>query len=300
MYLPHIEVLRPEFRQLVLMNTHLEKLWTGGRWLEGPAWFGAERFLVFSDIPNNRMMRFDETDGSVSVFRQPSMHSNGNTRDRQGRLITCEHSGRRVTRTEYDGSIIVLADQYHGNKLNSPNDVVVASDDSIWFTDPTYGIDSDYEGARHISEIGQNNVYRIDPITATVKVVCTDLVQPNGLSFSLDESTLYVSDTGATHRTNGPRHIRQFSVDNETLVDRGVLATCSEGLFDGFRIDEQGNIWSSSAAGVECINQSGELIGRIKVPETVANVCFGGAKRNRLFICATTSLFATYLNICGA
>jgi gluconolactonase len=299
MFLPHIEIYHSEFRKLVLANTHLEKLWSGGRWLEGPAWFGAGRYLVFSDIPNNRMMRFDETDNSVSVFRQPSMNSNGNTRDQLGRLITCEHLGRRVTRTEHNGSITILVDRFEGKKLNSPNDVVVAKDDAIWFTDPIYGIDSDYEGAIASSEIGKCNVYRLDNATGNLDAVATDFLQPNGLAFSPDGHVLFVSDTGATHFENGPRHIRSFQVDGLKLKGGDVFSECTTGLYDGFRIDNQGNIWTSASDGVHCLNQNGDLIGKILIPETVANVCFGGLQNNRLFVCGTTSLYATYLNISG-
>jgi gluconolactonase len=300
MFLPHIEVCQPAFRKLVLMNTHLENLWSGGRWLEGPAWFGAGRYLVFSDIPNNRMMRFDDTDSSVSVFRQPSMYSNGNTRDQQGRLVSCEHFSRRVTRTEHDGSITVLVDRLGGQKLNSPNDVVVAKDGAIWFTDPTYGIDSDYEGAIATSEIGKSQLYRIDPASGAVALVASDFCQPNGLAFSPDGAILYVSDTGVTHVDNGPHHIRRFEVDGAKLKGGKVIANCAVGLYDGFRVDTQGHIWTSTGEGVHCLSQTGELIGKILIPETVANVCFGGPKNNRLFICATTSLYATYLNVAGA
>ena len=299
MYLPHLVFEDRSFGALVLPNCHLETLWTGARWMEGPAWFPAGRYLVFSDIPNDRMMRYDDTDGSVSVFRAPSMNSNGNTRDRQGRLITCHHLGRCVTRTEFDGTVTLLADRFDGKRLNSPNDVVVSSDGAIWFTDPTYGIDMDYEGKRVESEIGASNVYRIDPASGAVTAVATDFVKPNGLAFSPDESVLYVADTGASHVENGPRHIRRFGVNGASLTGGAVLADCSAGLFDGFRCDRLGNLWCSSAEGVHCLNSDGALIGRLIVPEVVANVCFGGAKMNRLFITGTTTLYATFLNISG-
>ncbi|WP_306120177.1 MULTISPECIES: SMP-30/gluconolactonase/LRE family protein [unclassified Roseitalea] len=281
------------------MNTHLERLWTGGRWLEGPAWFGGGRYLIFSDIPNDRMMRFDETDGGVSVFREPANNANGNTRDAQGRLVTCEHLGRRVTRTEHDGTVTVIADSHQGRRLNSPNDVVVAADGAIWFTDPTYGIDMDYEGARAESEIGASHLYRVDPGTGAVKAAGTDFVKPNGLAFSADGTELFVADTGATHVDNGPRHIRRFSVDGDRLSGGDVFAECDNGLFDGFRIDVHGNVWTSAGDGVHCYAPDGALLGKIAVPEVVANVCFGGARRNRLFICGTTSLYATYVNVSG-
>ncbi|MEM9332157.1 MAG: SMP-30/gluconolactonase/LRE family protein [Pseudomonadota bacterium] len=300
MLLPHLEVLDPRFKQLILMNTHLDKIWTDGRWLEGPAWFGGARYLIFSDIPNNRLMRFDDTDGSVSEFRNPSNNANGNTIDRQGRLISCEHLGRRVVRTEHNGDLTVIADTYKGKKLNSPNDVVVSRDDAIWFTDPTYGIDLDYEGMRAESEVKANNVYRVDPNSGVVEAVVTDFVQPNGLAFSPDETHLYVADTGATHIEDGPKHIRKFTVEGDRLSGGESISDCPVGLYDGFRIDDKGHIWTSTGEGVHCLSSTGQLLGKIKIPEVTANVCFGGAKRNRLFICATTSLYATYLNVSGA
>ncbi|SNY93575.1 gluconolactonase [Cohaesibacter sp. ES.047] len=300
MFLDHLEVIDPAFKKLILMNTHLERLWQGARWMEGPVWFGAGRYLVFSDIPNCRMMRYDDTDGSVSEFRNPSNNSNGNTMDRQGRLITCEHLGRRVVRTEYDGSLTVLADNFKGKKLNSPNDVITDTSGAIWFTDPSYGIDWEYEGAKLDHEVGSNNVYRIDPASGNLELIADDFVQPNGLAFSPDESILYIADTGATHVDGGPAHIRRFKVEGSRLSGGEVFATCTAGLYDGFRVDHHGNIWSSSAEGVHCLTPEGELIGKIKVPEVVSNVCFGGPKRNRLFICGTTSLYATFLNTKGA
>jgi gluconolactonase len=296
------EVLDPRFRRLTHGNVHLEKLHTGCRWAEGPAYFPAGRYLVWSDIPNNRILRLDETDDSVSVFRQPSNHTNGHTVDREGRLISCEHLGRCISRTEHDGSRTVLADRYRGHRFNSPNDVVVKSDGSIWFTDPSYGIDSEYEGDAAPSEVGACHVYRLEPTTGEVAAVLTDFEKPNGLAFSPDEKLLYVADTGASHIENGPRHIRRFAVerDGRTLTGGDVFATCDVGVFDGFRIDVHGNVWTSAGDGVRCYDPDGTFIGRIKVPEVTANVCFGGPKRNRLFICATTSLYATYLNTQGA
>ncbi|NVO26753.1 SMP-30/gluconolactonase/LRE family protein [Donghicola sp. C2-DW-16] len=295
------EVIAPEFGECVIGHARVERLWTGARWSEGPVWFAAGRYLLWSDIPNNRLMRFDDTDGSVSVFRQPSMNANGNTVDRQGRLVTCEHLTRRVTRTEHDGSITVLADTWQGKRLNSPNDVVVKSDGSIWFTDPSYGIMMDYEGERAESEIGACHVYRIDPTSGEVSAVVTDFVKPNGLAFSADERTLYIADTGGTHEAGGPAHIRRFSVseDGRSLSGGEVFADCSAGFFDGFRLDQGGRIWSSAADGVHCLNPAGDLIGKIKIPEIVGNVCFGGAKLNRLFIAGTTSLYSVFLNVNG-
>lgn len=295
------EVLDPRFRKLAFPNVHVEELWTGCRWAEGPAWFAAGRYLVWSDIPNDRMLRWDETDGSVSVFRQPAMNTNGHTVDLQGRLVSCEHRGRCVSRTEHDGSRTVLVSGIDGRKFNSPNDVVVKSDGSLWFTDPSYGIDSDYEGDAARSEIGASRVYRFDEARGELTVVADDFVQPNGLAFSPDESLLYIVDTGATHRENGPHHVRRFRVNaNGTLSGGEVFAICPVGLYDGLRVDVHGNLWLSAGDGVHCHAPDGTLLGKILIPEAVANVCFGGAKLNRLFICGTTSLYAVYLNTKGA
>jgi gluconolactonase len=293
--------LDERFRRLVIPTARLETLAEGCRWAEGPAYFPAGRYLVWSDIPNDRMMRYDETSGAVSVFRAPSGYSNGNTVDRHGRLVTCEHGTRRVTRTEHDGTVTVLASHHQGKRFNSPNDVVVKSDGSIWFTDPAYGIDSDYEGHRADSETGGCHVYRIDPHSGDVSVVADDFARPNGLAFSPGEGLLYVADTGATHVLDGPRHIRVFDVSQDGRVSGGrVFATCTSGLFDGFRLDEAGRIWTSAGDGVHCYEPDGTLIGKILVPEAVANVVFGGVKRNRLFICATTSVYAILLPVNGA
>lgn len=296
------EMIDPRFKALAFPNVHLETLYTGCRWAEGPAWFAAGRYLVWSDIPNDRMLRWDETDGSVSVFRQPAMNTNGHTVDLEGRLVSCEHRGRCVTRTEHDGRRTVLADRFEGKRFNSPNDVVVKSDGGIWFTDPSYGIDSDYEGDASPSEIGARNVYRIDPVTGAVSCVADDFVQPNGLAFSPDESLLYIVDTGFTHQPDGPHHVRRLrvSADGKTLGGSEVFATCRAGLYDGLRVDAHGNLWLSAGDGVHCHAPDGTLLGKIRVPETVANVCFGGPKLNRLFICGTTSLYAVYLNTRGA
>ena len=295
------EVIEKEFESCFIGHARVERLWTGARWTEGPAWFAAGRYLVWSDIPNNQMMRWDDTDGSVSVFREPANNSNGHTVDGQGRLVSCEHLTRRVTRTEHDGSITVLADAWGGKRLNSPNDVVVRSDGSIWFTDPSYGIMMDYEGERAESEIGACHVYRVDPDTTEVTAVATDFVKPNGLAFSRDGMTLFVADTGGTHTPGGPAHIRKFKVngDGKSLSGGDVFAECTNGFFDGFRLDRDGRIWSSAADGVHCINSQGALIGKVHIPEIVSNVCFGGAKLNRLFITATSSLYSVFLNVNG-
>ena len=286
----------PRFSSLVIGHANLEKLTSGCRWAEGPAYFAAGRYLVWSDIPNNRMMRFDETDASVSVFRSPSFNSNGNTADREGRLVSCEHFMRRVTRTEHDGSITVLADQYDGRRLNSPNDVIVKSDGSIWFSDPTYGIDGDYEGQLTKSEIGASNVYRIDAVTGKVTLVVSDRVQPNGLAFSPDETLLYVADTGATHVNGLPATIWSYKVEGQRTAASSLFATCPDGLYDGFRCDIHGNIWTSAGRSVFCYAPDGKHLGTIPIGEIVANVCFGGARRNRLYICGQTSLYSIYLN----
>jgi gluconolactonase len=295
------EIIDKRFNRLFIPTAHLDLLFTGCRWAEGPAYFPAGRYLIWSDNPNNRMLRYDECDGSVSVFRHPSNYSNGNTVDRMGRLVSCEHGARRVSRTEFDGTVITIADRYNGKRLNSPNDVVVKSDGSIWFTDPTYGIDSDYEGHKSESEQDGSHVYRVDPKSGEVAKVAGDFVKPNGIAFSPDESLLYIVDTGRTHKENGPAHIRRFKVgENGKLSGGEVFADCTAGLFDGFRLDTEGRIWTSANDGVHCYHPDGTLIGKIRVPEVVANVCFGGDKRNYLYICGTTSLYGVRLPINGA
>ena len=296
------EVIDERFAKLFNGNAHVDKLYTGCRWAEGPAWFPAGRYLVWSDIPNDRMMRWDETDGTVSVFRAPAMNTNGHTTDREGRLVSCEHRGRCISRTNFDGQREVLVDRAGGKRFNSPNDLVVKSDGTVWFTDPTYGIDSHYEGDQSAPEADGSYVYRFDPESGAIDAVITDMVKPNGLAFSVNESLLYVADTGATHVKDGPRHIRTYHVGTDAKRVSGgeVFATCDAGLFDGFRVDIEGRIWSSAADGVHCFEPDGTLIGKIRIPEVVANVCFGGIKRNRLFICGTTSLYAVYVMTQGA
>lgn len=294
------EVLDKRFASLFAPHIRVERLWTGARWSEGPAWFAAGRYLLWSDIPNNRLMRWDETDGSVSVFRSPSNNTNGNTVDRQGRLVSCEHLTRRVTRTEHDGSIVVLADQVEGKRFNSPNDVVVHSSGSVWFSDPFYGIDTDYEGRIQPQEIDGQHVYRIDADGGAVIQVTSDFVQPNGLAFGPGEAALYISDTGTTHDSNGPAHIRKFDVGSDGELSGGdVFAECEQGIYDGFRLDNAGRLWTSAVDGVHCYDPDGTLIGKIRIPEIVGNVVFGGPRLNRLFICGTSSLYSVYLFTSG-
>jgi gluconolactonase len=269
----------------------LELLYRGTGWAEGPVWVAPGRYLVWSDIPGDQLLRWDETTGIVGVFRQPSGNANGNTLDREGRMITCEHGNRRVTRTEHDGSISVVADRYGTARLNSPNDVIVASDGHIWFTDPTYGILGHYEGGKARGEVGRSNVYRVDPLTGECTLATDRLVQPNGLTFSLDEGTLYVSDSE-------DKVIRAFSVGSDRALDGGDIFA-SGWDFDGFRADDEGRLWTSAGPGVNCYDPDGTLLARLSVPEPVANVCFGGSRRNRLFITATTSLYSVRLGAAG-
>ena len=288
------------FRPYVIGTAQMEKLHTGMRWGEGPVWFADLEMLLFSDIPNDRILRWNEGAG-VSVFRAPSNHANGNTRDRAGRLLTCESGARRVTRTEADGTITVIAESYHGKRLNSPNDIVVSTDGAVWFTDPDYGILSDYTGDRADSDIGVCNVFRVDPQTGKLSVATGDLAKPNGLAFSPDERILYIADSGASHIEDGPHHIVAYDVDEAgTLSNRRVHAEISPGIPDGFRVDMDGNIWTSAQDGVHCIAPDGELIGKILLPEHVANLTFGGRKRNRLFITAASSLYSLFVGTNGA
>lgn len=295
------EIHDDRFKQMIVPSAALDELYNGCRWAEGPVWFGDLNCLLWSDIPNQRILRW-VPEGGVSVFRQPSNFANGNTRDREGRLVSCEHGGRRVTRTELDGSITVLADSYQGKKLNAPNDVIVHSDGTIWFTDPTYGIMADYEGYKAVPEQPTRNVYRLDPKSGELTAVITDFQQPNGLAFSPDETKLFVADSAYSHDETAPRHIRVFDVvDGGARVTGGkVFCTIDNGLPDGFRFDTDGNLWTSAGDGVHCFSPQGELLGKIKTPQTVANIAFGGPRRNRLFIAATKSLYAVYLTVTGA
>ncbi|MEV0269138.1 SMP-30/gluconolactonase/LRE family protein [Hamadaea sp. NPDC050747] len=273
----------------------VRRLFTGARKTEGPAYFPAGRYLVFSDIPNDRLLRYDELTGAVGVFRPTSGYANGNTVDREGRLITCEQGNRRVTRTEHDGTVTVLADRYQGKRLNSPNDVVVHADGSIWFTDPSYGIDSDYEGNQAESELDGCFVFRLDP-SGELTVVADDFCRPNGLAFSPDFQRLFIADT-----RQEPSHIRVFEVTADGRLAGGAIhATCTFGRFDGLRLDTEGRIWAAAWDGVHCFAPDGDLIGKLLLPESVSNLAFAGPKRNQLYITAATSLYSLRVTFNGA
>ena len=297
---PAIQIVDASFEKYRLGQTKVERLATGFRWAEGPVWFGDGRYLLWSDIPNNRIMRWDETSGATSEFRKPSNFANGHTRDRQGRLLSCEHGGRRVTRTEYDGTITVIADKYDGKPLNSPNDIVCKSDGSIWFTDPPFGILGYYEGYIAKPEL-PTNVYRVDGRTGAISVAAGDVDRPNGLAFSPDESKLYVVESAR------PRNVFVFDVvDNGTkLANKRKFLDVGEGTPDGFRVDVDGNLWCGWGMGKEGLdgvwifNPDGKVIGKINLPERCANLCFGGVYRNRLFMVASTSLYHLYVNTQG-
>jgi len=303
---PAVEVVDPRFARYRVISAAVERLYTGTRWAEGPVWFGDGRYLLFSDIPNNRMLRWLEDTGEVSVFRSPSNYSNGNTRDRQGRLLTCEHDSRRVTRTEPDGTITVLADHFQGKPFNAPNDLAVHSDGAIWFTDPGYGIMSNYEGHKAAFEL-PTNVYRLDPNTRDLTVVVSDMEKPNGICFSPDEKKLYIVDTGEPKHAGDPRPIRAYDVeDGKRLKNGRMFVNMAPGTSDGIRCDVDGNVWSAAGwgpegfSGVHVFAPDGVLIGKIHLPETCANLCFGGAKKNRLFMTASQSLYAVYVGTEGA
>ena len=298
---PAVQVLDPSFNALRLPLASVERLYTGCRWSEGPVYFGDGRYVLWSDIPNDRILKWEEETGAVSVFRKTSYNSNGNTRDRQGRLVTCEHRGRRVSRTEYDGTITTLADSYQGKKLNSPNDVVVKSDGSIWFTDPAFGLSGYYEGEMFPQELPMC-VYRIDGQTGALTMVADDIEGPNGLAFSPDESILYVVASRATPN----RLIRAFDVvDGTKLTNNRVFIDAGPGTPDGFRVDIHGNLWCGwgmgdpALDGVRIFNPAAQPIGHIALPERAANLCFGGRFRNRLFMAASHGLYALYVNTQG-
>jgi gluconolactonase len=300
---PAIETMDERFARYHIFSAAVERLWTGCRWAEGPVWFGDGRYLLWSDIPNNRILKWEEETGTVSAFRRPSDFANGNTRDRQGRLVTCEHGGRRVTRTEYDGTVTVLADNWQGRRLNSPNDVVVKSDGSVWFTDPPFGILGHYEGHKAEPEVPQA-VYRIDGETGAMTVVADDVLGPNGLCFSPDESILYVVESRGVPN----RKILAYDVtaNGREITGKRVLIDAGPGTPDGMRCDVDGNLWCGWGMGTEALDgvlifaPDGTPIGRIRLPERCANVCFGGLRRNRLFMAAGQSLYAVYVNTQGA
>jgi gluconolactonase len=299
---PAIVALDASFKKYHLALSAVERLYHGTRWGEGPVWLGDARCLLWSDIPNNRVLKWDEETGAVSAWRKPSNNANGHTRDRQGRVIACEHFGRRVVRFEYDGAITVLADSYKGKRLNSPNDVVVKSDGSIWFTDPPFGLMANYEGERATPELPHTNVYRIDGQSGEITLVADDVNHPNGLAFSPDEKILYVIESRAD-----PRNILAYDVaaNGKTLRRRRVFVACQPGETpDGFRVDVDGNLWcgwgmTAEFDGVRIYNNAGAPIGHIHLPERCANVCFGGRYRNRLFMAASQSLYSLYVNTEG-
>ncbi|MEX0853698.1 MAG: SMP-30/gluconolactonase/LRE family protein [Bauldia sp.] len=296
----NLEIFDPRFRFMIHGSTTMEPLFDKALWSEGPVWFRDGNFLLWSDIPNSRMLRW-APGGGVSVFRADSNYSNGNTRDREGRLVTCEHGARRVTRTEIDGAITVIADSHNGKRLNSPNDVVVKSDGSIWFTDPPYGIISDYEGHKGEQEQDGCYVYRVDPRSGKLTVVVDDLARPNGLAFSPDESILYVVDSTLSHDPEAPPLIRSFTVGkNGSLKGGKEFCRAGAGQPDGLRVDTDGNVWTSAGASIEVYAPAGDLLGRIRFPHRVANLTFGGPKRNRLFVACTNEMYAVYVGANGA
>jgi len=299
---PAVRILDPSFAKYRVTLAAVERLATGLRWAEGPVWFGDGRYLLCSDIPSNRIVKWEESTGAVSDFRRPSNNANGNTRDRQGRLVTCEHDTRRVTRTEYDGTITVILDRFEGKKLNSPNDVVVKSDGSIWFTDPPFGILGNYEGHTDEQEL-PTNVYRVDGKTGRATVVAGEINRPNGLCFSPDEKKMYIVESGSV-----PRNIWAYDVvaDGTRLANGKIHIHAGDGTPDGFRCDVDGNLWAgwgmgtNELDGVRIFNPAGEPIGHIALPERAANLCFGGVRRNRLFMAGSQSIYALYVNTQGA
>lgn len=296
----YYEIIDKRFLDKVAPLLPPEELFSAGLFTEGPAYFPAGRYLLFTDLPNDRILRLDETDGSISIFRQDCGHPNGQTVDLQGRLLSCEHRYRRVSRTEHDGSIVTIADRWQGKRLNSPNDIVVTSDGAIWFTDPLYGIFHDLDGIKAESEIGACHVYRVDPDTGTVEAKITDMVMPNGLAFSKDESILYVVDSGKSHYEDAPAHLRSFTVDSDYRVtSRGVFADCPVGIYDGFRLDSDDHLWVTAGDGVCCYEPGGVLLGKIKLGKIAGNLTFAGPRRNIMYVCATNSLYRIRLKVNG-
>ena len=307
---PAVQVLHPSFARYRLFNAAVERLATGFRWAEGPVWFGDGRYLLLSDIPNDRILRWDETSGATSVFRAPSNHANGLARDRQGRLLTCEHLTRRITRTEYDGSITVLADRFGGHRLHSPNDIVCAADGGVWFTDPPFGIGGRWEGLPGEQELPFQGVYRIDPGSGRVDCMLDDLAGPNGLAFGPGEQVLYIVES----RARPSRKVWAYDVGGGGALTNKRLHIDADGpgALDGIACDAEGRLWcgwgSDGSAGadlealdgVRVFDQGGRPIGHVHLPERCANVCFGGARNNRLFMAASHSLYALYVNTVGA
>lgn len=296
------EIRDIRFKRSVKLGEPIDQIWTGGRWTEGPVYSAAYRSLIWSDIPNDRRLRWDEITGAIGDFNSESgRYTNGTTLDAEGRIIACEHGSRSVTRLEHDGTITTLASEFEGKRFNSPNDCAVKSDGTIWFTDPAYGIESNYEGFQAEQEQDGEHVYRLNPADGGCERVADDFACPNGLAFSLDEKTLYIADSGGTRYASGEHHIRRFSVgDNGTLSGGEVFAECENGVFDGFRLDNQGRLWTSAGDGVHCYLPDGTLIGKVFIPEQVSNLCFGGPKRNRLFITASSSVYTVLLATTGA
>jgi len=295
---PHLEIHDGRFAALVHPVSTLDVIAEGFTWTEGPVWFADHNCLLFSDIPSQSIMRWSQAEG-LSVYRDGSGFNNGNTRDGQGRLVGCRHGARDVVRTEPDGSLRVLADRFQGKRLNSPNDVVVSSDGSVWFTDPTYGIISNFEGHRSAPEQAARNVFRLTA-SGDLSAVVTDFVQPNGLCFSPDEQTLYISESGSSHDASVPSVIRRFVVEGDKLRDAGVFAEIDRGLPDGMRCDAMGNLWSSAADGVHCFDAAGVLLGKILVPQVVSNLCFGGRGGHSMFITATSRVYRIFVDVRGA
>jgi gluconolactonase len=292
------EILDPRFSACTIAGAVVERLWTGGTWTEGPAWHAATGRLIWSDIPGNRMFAWTEATGEISVFREPSFGGNGNTIDRQGRLVTCEQAKRRITRTEPDGAITVLCERFEGRRFNAPNDVVVKSDGSVWFTDPDYGRSAIYEGA---IELDGCHVYRFDPASGAVRQMTTDMIMPNGLAFSPDEALLYIVDTGSTRLPGGPNHFRRFAVAVDGSLSGGeIIASNAAEKFDGFRVDTEGRLWMGAEDGIHCYLPDGTLIGKVRLPERAANLTFGGRDGNRLLICGTSSIYACPVAARGA
>ncbi len=296
----YYEIVEKAFGDMVAPIFPPEEVFKDGLFTEGPAYFPAGRYLLFTDIPNDRILRLDETNGSISVFRQDCGHPNGQTVDLEGRLLSCEHRFRRVSRTEHDGSIITIADRWRGKKLNSPNDTVVTSDGAVWFTDPTYGILHDLDGIKADPEIGGCHVYRVDPLSGEVEAKITDMVMPNGLAFSADERTLYVVDSGKSHFAGGPAHIRAFKVDDDNRLAGGeVFAECGVGIFDGLRLDSDDNLWITAGDGVHCYNKNAGMLGKINLGKIAANLTFAGPRRNVMYICAMNGVYRVRLKVNG-